>query len=56
MDWYRHHWWWVGVVVAVGVLVYLLVAWGELDVEQRVMIGIWTGIACRAGARLPMQA
>lgn len=39
MSWYRHHWWWVGVVVAVGVAVYLAIAWGNLDIEQRVMLG-----------------
>jgi hypothetical protein len=39
VSWYRHHWWWVGVAVAVGVTVYLAVAWGDLDIEQRVMLG-----------------
>ena len=39
MDWYRHHWWWVGLVVAVGVAIYLAVAWGDLNIEQRVMLG-----------------
>lgn len=39
MGWYRHHWWWVGVVVAVGVAVYLAVAWGDLNIEQRVILG-----------------
>lgn len=38
MNWYRHRWQYVGLVVAVGVAVYLAVAWGDLDVEQRVML------------------
>lgn len=38
MNWYRHHWWWVGVVIAIGVPIYLLVAWNSLEVLQRFMV------------------
>jgi hypothetical protein len=39
VDWYRHHWPYVGVAVAVGVAVYLAAVWGDLDIEQRVILG-----------------
>jgi hypothetical protein len=39
MNWYRHHWQYVGLVVAVGVLAYLVVGWNDLDILQRVMLG-----------------
>jgi hypothetical protein len=39
MSWYRHHWQYVGLLVALGVAIYLAVAWGDLNVEQRVILG-----------------
>jgi hypothetical protein len=39
LGWYRHHWWWVGVLVAVGVAIYLAAAWHNLEIERRVMLG-----------------
>jgi Protein of unknown function with HXXEE motif len=39
VNWYRHHWQYVGLVVAVGVAAYLAIAWRDLDIEQRVMLG-----------------
>jgi hypothetical protein len=39
MGWYRHHWQYVGLVVAAGVLAYLGIGWDSLDIPQRVMLG-----------------
>jgi hypothetical protein len=39
VDWYRHSWWNVGLVVAVAVLAYLVIGWSELHIPQRVMLG-----------------
>jgi hypothetical protein len=39
VNWYRHDWQYVGLVVAVGVGAYLAIAWGDLDILQRVMLG-----------------
>jgi hypothetical protein len=38
MNWYLHHWWNVGLVIAGGVFAYLAIAWDSLEVVQRVLL------------------
>jgi hypothetical protein len=38
MSWYRHHWQYVGLVLAVVSLAYLAIGWDSLDVRQRVLV------------------
>jgi uncharacterized protein with HXXEE motif len=38
VSWYRHNWQYVGLVVAVGVVVYLAIAWRDLDITRRVLL------------------
>jgi Protein of unknown function with HXXEE motif len=38
MTWYRSNWYWVGGVVAVAAIMYLAVAWSDLDTLQRVLL------------------
>ena len=38
MSWYRHHWQYVGLVLAVVSLAYLAIGWDSLDVRPRVLV------------------